>query len=280
MANSGTASRVRPREAAGESDTRRVLIDAAVETLKVDGIARASARTIAGRAGCNQGLVFYHFGSVANLLLAALDAVSDGRLEHDGAAVGSVGSPTELVEVAASIFREDLDAGYVSVLVEMIAGSSSTPGLGAEVAGRIAPWMRFAQQTVETALADSPLGSVPPLAGCHRCRRRPLPGARDADPPRRRSFSGARPLRARRTTGCAVRGDGRTDCGGRIRGDRARGGAMTASVGPGGRVPTRRPSQGMEARAATVAGRAARHRPRRADRRPGCCRRRGPGPQG
>jgi len=90
MANSGTASRVRPREAAGESDTRRVLIDAAVETLKVDGIARASARTIAGRAGCNQGLVFYHFGSVANLLLAALDAVSDGRLEHYGAAVGSL----------------------------------------------------------------------------------------------------------------------------------------------------------------------------------------------
>jgi AcrR family transcriptional regulator len=162
MANSGTASRVRPREAAGESDTRRVLIDAAVETLKVDGIARASARTIAGRAGCNQGLVFYHFGSVANLLLAALDAVSDGRLEHYGAAVGSVGSPTELVEVAASIFREDLDAGYVSVPVEMIAGSASIPGLGAEVDGRIAPWMRFAQQTVETALADSPLGSVPP----------------------------------------------------------------------------------------------------------------------
>ena len=94
-----------------------------MEALKTEGYAGASARAIAERAGSNQGLIFYHFGSVTNLLLAALDAVSAERLEHYGAAVADVGSPGELLDVATAIFRQDLDAGYVTVLVEMIAGA-------------------------------------------------------------------------------------------------------------------------------------------------------------
>ena len=130
--------------------------------------------------GLNQGLIFYHFGSVANLLLAALDAVSARRMEHYGAAIERVGSPTELVDVATSIFREDLDAGYVSVLVEMIAGASSTPGLGAEVSARLGPWFAFAEQAVTTTLG-SPLDSVVPPADVAYGDRRPLPRAGDAD---------------------------------------------------------------------------------------------------
>ena len=65
----------------------------AVAALNEEGFAGASAREIARRAGCNQGLVFYHFGSVANLLLAALDEVSETRRRHYQAAVdGRTGS--------------------------------------------------------------------------------------------------------------------------------------------------------------------------------------------
>ncbi|HVC68840.1 MAG TPA: TetR/AcrR family transcriptional regulator [Acidimicrobiales bacterium] len=162
MAKTGTSSRVADTGSPRSEGTRRVLIDAAIETLKVEGYAGASARAIAERAGSTQGLVFYHFGSVANLLLAALDAVSSDRLERYQAVVAVVGSPSELVDVAAAIFREDLDAGYVTVLVEMIAGCSSTPGLGAEVAARIGPWFEFAESAVGKALGDSPLKSVLP----------------------------------------------------------------------------------------------------------------------
>jgi hypothetical protein len=66
------------------------------------------------------------------------------------------------VEVASSIFREDLDAGHVAVLVAMIAGAASTPGLGEEVAKRIAPWTGFARNAIGGVLADSPLGSMVP----------------------------------------------------------------------------------------------------------------------
>ena len=162
MAKSGTVSKLRSAGAGSTGDTRQALVRAAIETLKSDGFAGASARAIAGRAGCNQGLVFYHFGTVVNLLLAALDAVSADRLEHYGDALETVGSMAELVDAAAAIFQEDLDAGHIAVLVEMIAGVSSTPGLGPEVAKRIAPWTQFARRAIDDSLADTPLGSVVP----------------------------------------------------------------------------------------------------------------------
>ncbi len=162
MAKTGTSSRLVDTVSPRSAGTRRLLVDAAIETLRVDGYAGASARAIAERAGSNQALVFYHFGSVVNLLLAALDAVSSDRLEQYDAAVDKVGSPAELVDVATAIFRQDLDAGYVTVLVEMIAGASSTPGLGAEVAARIGPWFAFAERAIEKSVGGSPLGSVLP----------------------------------------------------------------------------------------------------------------------
>jgi len=143
--------------------TRRQLVDAAIGTLKDHGYAGASARVIADRAGVNQGLIFYHFGSVTGLLLAALDQVSALRRERYGAAVDAAHSPSELVEVASSIFREDLDAGYVAVLVAMIAGAATTPGLGEAVAERITPWTGFARDAVAGLLADSPLASLVPV---------------------------------------------------------------------------------------------------------------------
>ena len=76
MAKSGRASRTGPAKADAASATRRALVDAAIESLRFDGFAGASARAIATRAGLNPGLIFYHFGSVADLLLAALAEVS------------------------------------------------------------------------------------------------------------------------------------------------------------------------------------------------------------
>lgn len=142
--------------------TRSTLISAAIETLKAEGFSGASARAIARRAGCNQGLVFYHFGSVANLLLAALDAVSADRLEKYGAAAAQAESPSELANLAEVIFQEDLDAGYATVLVELISGASSVPGLGAEVATRIESWTRFAQSAIDRSLNPRVLAATAP----------------------------------------------------------------------------------------------------------------------
>jgi AcrR family transcriptional regulator len=160
MARSGAKRRVGPEASTGSERTRRALVAAAIEALREEGFSGASAREIARRAQCNQGLVFYHFGSVTNLLLAALDEVSTLRLARYQRAVEDAHGLAQLVDTAESVFQEDLDAGYISVLAEMIAGASSTPGLGPEVAARIAPWRSFAADAVRHTLADTPLAPL------------------------------------------------------------------------------------------------------------------------
>lgn len=156
MVRTGSARRPDERSA----DTRRALVDAALDVLRTEGFAGATARTIAGRAGCNQALVFYHFGSVVNLLLAALDDVSARRRDRYEAALRSVDKTSELLTLAGQIFSEDLDSGDAAVLVEMIAGAASTPGLGTAVKDRIAPWNDFAVAALESVLGRSPILQV------------------------------------------------------------------------------------------------------------------------
>ncbi|HEU5006741.1 MAG TPA: TetR/AcrR family transcriptional regulator [Jatrophihabitantaceae bacterium] len=147
----------------GRSDeTRAALVAGALDALREVGFAGASAREIARRAGCNQALVFYHFGSVTDLLLAALDEVSSRRLAAYGELIEQADSLTGLIDSARTVFTEDLAAGHVAVLVELITGAQSTPGLGEQVAARLAPWRELAERAVSTALAGSPVQLLVP----------------------------------------------------------------------------------------------------------------------
>ncbi|MGH3492363.1 MAG: TetR/AcrR family transcriptional regulator [Sciscionella sp.] len=161
-----TAGRRRSASTAGRqtsaNDTRAALVTGAIEALREVGFAGASAREIASRARCNQGLVFYHFGSVVDLLLAALDDVSARRLSAYTEVLDRAGTLVDLIDSASTIFGEDLDAGHVAVLVEMITGAQSTPGLGEQVAARLAPWREFAERAVGKALAGSPVALLLP----------------------------------------------------------------------------------------------------------------------
>ena len=60
--------------------TREKLLRATQEGLVADGIAGLSARTVATRAGVNQALVFYHFGTMSELVEAAAGALADESL--------------------------------------------------------------------------------------------------------------------------------------------------------------------------------------------------------
>ncbi|MDQ3962362.1 MAG: TetR/AcrR family transcriptional regulator [Actinomycetota bacterium] len=143
-------------------DTRTRIVEAALETLKREGFSGTSARAIAATGGFNQALIFYHFGSVKDLLLAALDATSARRLEAYEAAVAEAETLENLVQVAARIYQEDLASGHVTVLSEMIAGSLAHPDLGPEIAARIEPWVDFADGVVARVLRDSPFATFLP----------------------------------------------------------------------------------------------------------------------
>ena len=91
-------------------DTRATLIAAAIDTLRESGFAAASARRIAAKAGCNQALIFYHFGSVPDLLMAALEDVSARRMAAYRELLDRTGTLGELIDGAREVFEADLDA--------------------------------------------------------------------------------------------------------------------------------------------------------------------------
>jgi Transcriptional regulator len=162
VAKAGGKRSVDPSGNSSSAETRASLIEGAVAALREKGFAGASAREIARRTGCNQALIFYHFGSVAKLHLAALDAVSAARNARYQAMVDDSKNLGDLVQAARSVFDEDLNEGHVTVLVEMIAAAQFTPELRPEVAARIGPWRTFAANSIRDELAGSPAARLLP----------------------------------------------------------------------------------------------------------------------
>lgn len=142
--------------------TRQRIVDAAVQAIKERGFAATSARAIAATGGFNQALVFYHFGSVNDLLVAALDRTSELRMSRYKAAIDPVGTLPELLAVASEAYREDLAGGHIKVLAELIAGASAVPELKAQIAGRMEPWITLTEEAVERVIAPSALAPLVP----------------------------------------------------------------------------------------------------------------------
>jgi AcrR family transcriptional regulator len=146
---------------AGPGGTKLAIVEAALGTLKAKGFAGASARAIAREGGFNQALIFYHFGTVRNLLLAVLDLISDRRMTEYGPAFESARTPAELAALARTIHADDLERGYITVLGEMVSGGVGDAELGRAVAARIEPWIAMVERKLEQLLRGTP---VPLLA--------------------------------------------------------------------------------------------------------------------
>jgi AcrR family transcriptional regulator len=166
MAKPGTRGRP-PGEEAGRA-TRTRIVEAAIRTLKEKGFAGASARAIARTGGFNQALIFYHFGSINDLLLAALDETSARRMDSYRDVVDGARSLPELIDAAARIYREDLESGHIKVLAEIIGAASADPGMGQKISDRIEPWARLARRAIQRVVGASPVGAlIPPEELAH-----------------------------------------------------------------------------------------------------------------
>jgi AcrR family transcriptional regulator len=142
--------------------TREQIAEAALETLRTKGFAGATSRAIARAGGFNQALVFYHYGSLENALLAALDLTSARRMARYRAALDRAHSLDEFVRAARRIYREDEASGHIAVVTQMIAGSAGRPELAGEVLARMNPWIDFCEEAVERLLGDHPLAALLP----------------------------------------------------------------------------------------------------------------------
>ena|SRR5207248_266915 len=143
--------------------TKQQIAHAALEALRSEGFAGATSRAIARIGGFNQALIFYHYGSLENLLLAALDLTSAERMARYREAVDDASTLEELIEVARTIYREDRESGHVAVVSQMVAGSLARPELAKGMVERIEPWVQFCEHAISKVIAGSPLERALPV---------------------------------------------------------------------------------------------------------------------
>jgi AcrR family transcriptional regulator len=134
--------------------TAQTIVEAALATLQEEGFAGATSRAIARRGGFNQALIFYHYGSLEALLLAALQRTSEERLARYRDAVAPARTVEELVPVMADLWEEDQAAGHVRVVSQVIAGSVNRPELSRRVVELMEPWIDLAEETLGRVLPE------------------------------------------------------------------------------------------------------------------------------
>ncbi|MBF8194578.1 TetR family transcriptional regulator [Nonomuraea sp. K274] len=150
------------------ADTRQRLIDGAIETIRERGITGTSARTIAAAAGVNQALVFYHFGSVPELLRQACLAATEARVAPFLARMDQVGSLRELLALGRELHAEERAAGNVTVLAQFLAGAQADPELAAATSAALHLWIDALERTLDRLLAGSPVAELTDTPGLAR----------------------------------------------------------------------------------------------------------------
>lgn len=150
------------------NETRRKLLDATLETLRTRGIAGISARTIAAAAEVNQALVFYHFGSVDELIAAACAEGAAASVQTYRAQFEEVGSLRELLALGRALHVRERDAGNVAVLAQVLAGAQQDKYLAE--AGRLALtlWVTEIETVLTRLLRGNPVSAAIDVAGLAR----------------------------------------------------------------------------------------------------------------
>ncbi|MGW5242209.1 TetR/AcrR family transcriptional regulator [Monashia sp. NPDC004114] len=143
--------------------TRTALIASARSVLAEHGYSGATARRIATHASTNQALVFYHFGSVDGLLLAALDDVSERRMATFGETIEQATTIGALLEAVNRVIAEDTRGDDVAILVAMLDAGRGNADLARAVAERLAPWQALTERALARALGAHPMGVLVPV---------------------------------------------------------------------------------------------------------------------
>lgn len=140
--------------------TRERLLSATIEALRVDGIAGVSGRTIAARAGVNQALVFYHFGSVSELVQAATRSSVDASIASYRERLAEVTTLSGLLALGRDLHRLERAAGNVALMAQVMAGAQGDPALAGAASDAMAAWSEEIEKVVARALEGSVLGRL------------------------------------------------------------------------------------------------------------------------
>jgi AcrR family transcriptional regulator len=158
------ATALRPADGRA-ADTRGKLIDGAVATLRARGIAGTSARAIAAAAGVNQALIFYHFGSVEQLVDAACREATADRVALYRDRFAAVRSLRELLQLGRELHAAERVAGNVTALAQVLAGAQQDEGLASAARDALGLWIAEIESALARLIALSPLAELTDPAG-------------------------------------------------------------------------------------------------------------------
>ncbi|MEV7947746.1 TetR/AcrR family transcriptional regulator [Streptomyces rubiginosohelvolus] len=150
------------------ADTRTKLMEGALRTLAEHGIAKTSARSVAASAGVNQALVFYHFGSVDELLAAACRYGAEQRVARHRDRLAGVTTLAELLRCGRELHEEERAGGHAAFLAQVLAGAQTQPRLAPATTAGLDLWTAEIEKVLVRIVADSPLGEFTDPAGLAR----------------------------------------------------------------------------------------------------------------
>ncbi|GAB3209096.1 TetR family transcriptional regulator [Marinactinospora endophytica] len=148
--------------------TRTRLLEGALRSLGREGIAAISARSIAAAAGVNQALVFYHFGSVEGLLVAACHHGARQRVARYRDGFAEVTMLSGLLELGRRLHAQEREQGHVAVLAQLLAGARTHPRLAAAIAAGLQMWVGEIEGVLERVLAGSAVEGIVDVHGLAR----------------------------------------------------------------------------------------------------------------
>lgn len=150
------------------ADTKERLIDGAVKVLASEGLAGASARAIAAAAGVNQALVFYHFGTVDQLLSVACRQATESRVALYRERFAAVQSLGELLDVGRQLQQTERAEGNVAVLAQLLAGAQTDARLAPAVSAGLDLWITEIESVLGRLTATSPVADLVDVPGLAR----------------------------------------------------------------------------------------------------------------
>ena len=134
-----------------ERDTRMRILAAAKSALLDAGYANLATRGIAEAAGVPLSQIHYHFGSKQKLVLAVLDLENQQRLARQAAMYQSNLPLWKQWQQACDFFDEDLESGYVRVLMEMTAAGWSNREIAGAVSTQVQGWFDLLAEVAQRA---------------------------------------------------------------------------------------------------------------------------------
>ncbi|MEZ5168451.1 MAG: TetR/AcrR family transcriptional regulator [Acidimicrobiales bacterium] len=155
-------AKAKRRTSAAGDETRAKILDATLATLKDEGIVGTSARAIARAGDFNQALIFYHFGSVDEAIVAAVELMSERRIERHRAQLESAGTLRDLVDIARALHHDDSRNDSMTVLTQAFAGAAGDPVLGPKLYASLVQWSDMVTASIRRVLGESPLTNLVP----------------------------------------------------------------------------------------------------------------------